>query len=153
MNWYHKRTLGEVLEEAANKFGNRNALIFNDASWTYEEFNRETDKVAKSLLAIGVANGEHVAVWMTNRPEWLFLMFAIARVGGCIVPLNTRYRTDDLAYTVAQSESASLIALAESGPINYQEMLAKSIDDISFTSKNELSISNYPKLKRIIMKY
>ena len=62
MNWYHKRTLGDVLEEAANKFGNRNALIFNDASWTYEEFNRETDKVAKSLLAIGVANGEHVAV-------------------------------------------------------------------------------------------
>ena len=51
---------------------------------------------------------------------------------GCIVPLNTRYRTDDLAYTVAQSESASLIALAESGPINYQEMLAKSIDDISY---------------------
>ena len=78
-------------------------------------------------------------------------MFAIARVGGCIVPLNTRYRTDDLAYTVAQSESASLIALAESGPISYQEMLAKSIDDISFTSKNELSISNYPKLKRIII--
>ena len=151
MNWYHKRTLGEVLEEAANKFGNRNALIFNDERWTYEDFNRETDKVAKSLLAIGVTNGEHVAVWMTNRPEWLFLMFAIARVGGCIVPLNTRYRTDDLAYTVAQSESASLIALAESGPINYQEMLANSIENISFTSKNELSISNYPKLKRIII--
>ena len=40
MNWYHKRTLGKVLEEAANKFGNRNALIFNDERWTYEDFNR-----------------------------------------------------------------------------------------------------------------
>ena len=74
MNWYHKRTLGDVLDEAANKFGNRNALIFNDASWTYKEFNKETDRVAKSLIATGVTNGEHVAVWMTNRPEWLFLM-------------------------------------------------------------------------------
>ena len=146
MNWYRKRTLGDVLQEATDKFGDRNALIFNDTRWTYEEFNRETDRVAKSLMATGVANGEHVAVWMTNRPEWLFLMFAIARVGGCIIPLNTRYRTDDLAYTVTQSESASLIALAESGPINYQEMLASTIDDISFPSKNELSISNYPKL-------
>ena len=151
MNWYRKRTLGNILQEAADKFGDRDALIFNGNRWTYKDFNYEVDRIAKSLLAIGVKNGEHVAIWMTNRPEWLFLMFGIARIGACIVPLNTRYRTDDLAYTVAQSESSTLIALAQSGPINYQEMLADTIQDVSITAKNQLSIPTYPKLKRLVI--
>ena len=111
MGWYRKRTLGGILQEAAKRWGEREAFSFNGERWTYTQFNDETNRVAKALIALGVQPGEHVALWMTNRPEWLFLMFAIARVGGCIVPLNTRYRTDDVAYMVTQSRSGTLISL------------------------------------------
>ena len=67
-------------------------------------------------MALGVEPGEHVALWMNNRPEWLFLTFAIARVGAVLVPLNTRYRTDDVAYTVRQSDSGTWISIDRSGP-------------------------------------
>ena len=67
---------------------------------------------------------------MTNRPEWLFLMFAIARVGACIVPLNTRYRTDDVAYAVTQSRSRTLVAIDRSGPVDYQGMLMETMPHV-----------------------
>ena len=108
MDWYRKRTLGGILDEAAARWRKREALVFGERRWTYEELNDEVDRVAKALIALGVQSGENVALWMTNRPEWLFLMFAVARVGGCLVPLNTRYRTDDVAYAVKQSKSATL---------------------------------------------
>jgi fatty-acyl-CoA synthase len=115
--------MGDIPKRAARLWKNDPALVFKGDRWTHGEFADDVENVAKGLMTIGVGRGDHVAVWMTNRPEWLHLMYAIPRVGACIVPLNTRYRTDDVAYTVVQSESKFLIALDRSGPINYGEML------------------------------
>ena len=150
MGWYRKRTLGGILQEAATRWGEREAFSFNGERWTYTQFNDETNRVAKALIALGVQPGEHVALWMTNRPEWLFLMFAIARVGGCIVPLNTRYRTDDVAYTVTQSRSGTLISLDRSGPVDYQGMLMESMPSIE-QAADGLKVENYPDLKRLVV--
>ncbi len=150
MGWYRKRTLGGILQEAATRWGEREAFSFNGERWTYTQFNDETNRVAKALIALGVQPGEHVALWMTNRPEWLFLMFAIARVGGCIVPLNTRYRTDDVAYTVTQSRSGTLISLDRSGPVDYQGMLMESMPSIK-QAADGLKVENYPDLKRLVV--
>ncbi|HJL99182.1 MAG: class I adenylate-forming enzyme family protein [Acidimicrobiales bacterium] len=117
--------MGDVPKRAARLWKDDLALVFKGKRWTHGEFAADVEKVAKGLIAIGVGHGDHVAVWMTNRPEWLHLMYAIPRVGGCIVPLNTRYRTDDVAYTVVQSQSKFLIALDQSGPIDYGQMLVE----------------------------
>ena len=151
MDWYRKRTLGGILDEAAARWGQREALVFGERRWTYAELNDEVDRVAKALIALGVQAGENVALWMTNRPEWLFLMFGVARVGGCLVPLNTRYRTDDVAYAVKQSKSTTLIALARSGPIDYQNMLTETMPSIERHTSGALIIGGYPDLKRLVV--
>ncbi len=151
MDWYRKRTLGALLESAAERHGERPALVFEDTRWTYSEFNAEVDRVARALIAFGVEPDERVALWMTNRPEWLFLMFAIARVGACIVPLNTRYRSQDVAYTVTQSESATLITLDRSGPIDYQGMLLESMADVAERDDGTLDIKGFPAIRRLLV--
>ena len=122
--------MGDVPGRAARLWRDNVALVFEGDRWTHGDFAEDVEKVAKALIAVGVEHGDHVAVWMTNRPEWLHLMYAIPRVGACIVPLNTRYRTDDLAYTVVQSESKFLIALDRSGPINYGHMLTEAREEL-----------------------
>jgi fatty-acyl-CoA synthase len=54
MEWYRKRTLGGVLDEAARRWGQREALVFESRRWTYVELNAETDRVARALMALGV---------------------------------------------------------------------------------------------------
>lgn len=150
MDWYRKRTLGGILDEAAQRWGEREAFSFNGQRWTYAAFLEQTNRLAKGLIALGVQPGEHVAVWMTNRAEWLFVMFGIAKAGGCIVPLNTRYRTDDVAYTLTQSRSRTLISLDRSGPVDYQSMLMESMPSITKTPTG-LAIENYPDLERLVI--
>ena len=99
-------------------------------SETYRELAENVDRVAKGLLALGVASGDHVGVWMTNRPEWLHLMYAVGKVGGCLVPLNTRYRSDDMSFTVINAECTHLIAIDQSGPIDYRSLLAEARSEI-----------------------
>ena len=150
MEWYQKRTLGALLDDAANRFGDREALVFEGKRWTFAAWKVETDRVAKGLIALGVKPGDRVAVWMTNRPEWLFVMFAIAKVGGCIVPLNTRYRTDDVSYTVRQSRSSMLLSLDRSGPVDYRGMLADAMPDLAEGTEDALKLAAFPELRRIV---
>ncbi|WP_420625270.1 class I adenylate-forming enzyme family protein [Candidatus Poriferisodalis sp.] len=128
---YEWLLLGDAVDRAARMWGDRPAVVFGERRWNYAEFAAEVDRVAKGLMALGAQRGDHVAVWMTNLPEWLWLQYAIPKVGCCIVPLNTRYRTDDVAYTVAQSESRFMVSLDRSGPIDYRQMLCEAHPDIT----------------------
>ena len=124
--------------DAAAVWGSRPAVVFGDRRWTHAEFAEEVDRVAKGLMAIGVEAGDKVALWMTNRPEWLFAMYAIPAVGAITVPLNTRYRADDVAYTVDQSDTSTLLFNDRSGPVDYSAMVREVRD-------------RWPKVERLVV--
>jgi fatty-acyl-CoA synthase len=109
----------------------------------------EVNCVAKGLMALGVVPGERVALWMTNRPEWIFALFAIAKCGACAVPLNTRYRTDDIGYTLAQSRSNLLLTLDRSGPVDYGAIVASAIPEL--TDECGLGFAQFPDLRQVVM--
>ncbi len=150
-DWFEKLKLGDLPALAARRYGEREALCFGEQRWSYAEFDAEVDRVARGLIAIGVEHGENVALWMVNRPEWLFLMYATAKVGAVLVPLNTRYRTADVAYTVKQSESATWISMARSGPVDYLAMMRENLPDIGAQDGRALNCKNFPKLRRAVL--
>jgi len=143
--------LGDLADRAAARWGAGEALSFEGQRWSFTEFAAEVDRCAKGLIALGVAPGERVALWMTNRPEWLFAMVAVAKVGAALVPLNTRYRTDDVSYTLAQSRSATLIVNARSGPVDYAGMLAEAMPDLDQGAPGALTLAGFPALKRLVL--
>ena len=118
-DWYPKRRFGDLPDEMARKFPNREALVFEDERYTFTELKAEIDRAAKALLSLGVERGDHVSLWLNNRSQWVFLMYALAKVGAVQVPVNTRFRTNDLEYVLRQSDSAMLITHDTSGPIDY----------------------------------
>jgi fatty-acyl-CoA synthase len=105
-------------------------VVFGDHRQSHAEFAASVDRVAKGLMGIGVQSGDRVAVWMTNRPAWLHLMYAVPKVGACLVPLNTRYRSDDMAFTVVNSQSSVLITIDRSGPIDFVDLLGQALPTI-----------------------
>ena len=148
--WFEKKTLGMLPAEAAARWGEREALSFEDQRWTYAEFAEEVDRAAKGLIALGVEPGEKIALWMNNKPEWLFLMYAIPKAGGVLVPLNTRYRTDDITYVVAQSNAGTLISDDRSGPVDYREMVGQVLPDMTDDDPANHQLDDFPDLRRVV---
>src|SRR5918996_1355476 len=122
-DWYEKQTVGLLPARAARQWGPREALAFKGMRWTFAELNARVDAVAKGLLELGVMPGDKVALWMVNRPEWIEAMFAIMKVGAVLVPVNTRFRTEDMAYVLGQSDAAAVVLAERSGPIDYLAMI------------------------------
>lgn len=149
MEWYTKRRFGDLADDAAKKFGDREALIFKDKRYSFNEQSQEINRTAKALIASGVQHGDHVALWLNNCADWVFFNFALAKIGAVMVPINTRFRTNDLDYVLRQSDSRFLITHDTSGPIGYLDMVREvislpntgdSVDDPSF-----------PELQRVLI--
>ena len=121
--WYAKHPLGTWPERAARRWGAREALCFRGRRWTFAELAAEVDRVARGLVALGIEPGERVGLWMLNRPEWIAVAFAVMKIGAVLLPINTRLRTDDVAYILGQSEATTVVLAERSGPIDYLGMV------------------------------
>jgi len=122
-DWFPKQTLGSLPERAARRWGTREAVYFKGRRWSFGELSAAVDRLARGLMREGIEPGEKVALWMVNRPEFLETTFAVLKIGAVLVPINTRFRTEDLAYILGQSDATTLVIAERSGPVDYLSMV------------------------------
>ena len=150
-DWFDKQTIGDLLNQAADRFAPREALMYEGRRWTFAEFRDEVDRVARALINFGVQPGDKVSLWMPNRAEWLFLFGAIAKIGAVIVPINTRFRTGDMEYLVQHSDSTALILMDRSGPVHYLDMLREVAPEVDTGDADHLRPANFPALRNVVV--
>ncbi|HLM92083.1 MAG TPA: AMP-binding protein [Thermoplasmata archaeon] len=104
---YHD--LVSLVRAKARKNGGRVALRFEGRDLSYEELDRESDRVANGLAAAGVGPGDRVAALLFNSPEFLLLWFGLAKRHAVLVPLNTGLKGEILRYELADSAPKGLV--------------------------------------------
>ena len=151
-HWAANLTFGDLPGEAARRFGDREALLFRDRRYSFRQISQEVDRLARGFIHIGVAPGERVCLWLTNCPEWIFAMFALARIGAVHVPVNTRFRVADLEYVLAQSEAATLITHDVSGPVDYLAMARELLPAPRDPDDRLVRSAAAPAMRRLVIK-
>src|SRR6266511_3897551 len=103
------RTIGGALDEAVERYGNEIGYVFDNEELTYNRLKQTADLLARGFLRLGVKKGEKVAIWMAGYAEWAFVYFALARIGAILVPVNTRYRPEEIKYVLNKSKASLLV--------------------------------------------
>ena len=106
----------ELLENTVRQFPDRLGFICGDRRLTYGRFDKMVDRVAAGLEGAGIGRGDHVAVLLGTQIEFPITFFALMKLGAVIVPLNTRFKGEELAYEINDSESRLLIVDEEYWP-------------------------------------
>ncbi len=143
--------IGDLPALAAQRWGERHAFTFEDKSWSYQDVETEVERLAHALRALGVKKGDRVALWLTNSAMLECLLFAVIRIGAVAVPLNTRYRTQDLAFTLKNSGSVLLISAGKSGPVNFDAILLEALDEVAVDAQGQMHSEAVPSLKRVVI--
>jgi fatty-acyl-CoA synthase len=149
-NPYRNATLPSLLDDVAARFGDREALVSRGRRWCYADLHREVERLARGLLALGIGHGEMVGLWLPNRPEWLVVQHACARIGAVVVALNTRYRTHELDYILPQSDTTTLVLQDHALQIDFLEILEEVLPGLHAAEPNELAFERFPRLRRVI---
>lgn len=101
--------VADQVRESARRFPDKAALLFRDQSIKYSELDREIDRAAGGLVALGIRPGDRVAVLVHNIPQFVYAYFGILRAGGVMVPLNTMFTSAEVGYILADSEARAVI--------------------------------------------
>ena len=104
------RTPGEALARQAETRGDSEALAFPEtgARSSYGEWHDAAAALARALIDRGFRPGERIGLLAESRIEWPVVQMAVALAGCVLVPLNTHYRRDDLAYALRHSQPRGL---------------------------------------------
>ena len=120
-------TFSQVLDRMCEEFPDQYAFKYTtlDYTRTYTEFRDDVDEFARSLIALGVHAGSHVAVWASNVPQWYIAFWATVKLGAVLVTVNTAYKIAEIEYLLKQSDTHTLIMTEGAKDTKYGEMIAE----------------------------
>ncbi|WP_030613863.1 AMP-binding protein [Streptomyces sclerotialus] len=90
--------LGTYLTRSARYWPDATALVCGDRSWTYEELDASTDRLASALIARGLRPGDAVASLAWNRGELVEVEFALYKAGLIRAPINARLGRSEIEH-------------------------------------------------------
>jgi fatty-acyl-CoA synthase len=129
-----EETIGENFERVVAQFPLHDALIEAAAvpgadarRWSYTKLNDDVDRLARALLALGVAKGERIGIWSPNCAEWTILQYATAKIGAVLVNVNPSYRSHELEFVVKQNGMRMLVTAPSDRNSDYVGMARQAL--------------------------
>ncbi|WP_082972964.1 FadD3 family acyl-CoA ligase [Mycobacterium sp. E2497] len=99
-NW---QTIPEMVLSAADRFGDAEAVVDGPLRLTFSEVVERIRCAAGAFAELGVDRGDRVAVWAPNSAEWIIAAFGLLTAGGVLVPVNTRFKTEEAGDIITRS--------------------------------------------------
>ena len=143
------KTIGIALDEAAARYGDRIGWVFYNGEVSYNHVKESADLIARGFLSLGIGKGDKVAIWMAGYAEWAYVYFALARIGAVMVPVNTRYRPEEIRYVLNKSK-ASLLILKEDAHKDYVRLL-KEVSPAAGDTPGALPCEALPCLRAVVV--
>ena len=107
--WITELTPLSFLARSAGVYPDKTAIVHGSARWTYAEFARDAQRLARGLRASGVEPGDRVACLLPNVPAMLHAHFGVPLAGAVLVAVNTRLSAEEVRYILDHSGATVLV--------------------------------------------
>jgi fatty-acyl-CoA synthase len=118
---------------------------------SYAEVGQRAERLSAGLFGIGVRRGDRVAIWMTNRPEWIITYFAVMRLGAVLVPLNTWLTPPEIGYQLRQSEARHLVVQDRFRKIDFVGALTRIAPEFATAPRGAFWSPKLPELRNVVV--
>jgi long-chain acyl-CoA synthetase len=102
--------LKSMLENVAARYNEKTAVISGDKKISYAYLDKASDRLADSLVKLGAAKGERIAILASNSPENIIALLAIFKTGASTVPLDPQYRLTELTAILNDCQPMMLVS-------------------------------------------
>jgi acyl-CoA synthetase (AMP-forming)/AMP-acid ligase II len=123
----------EALDDAAARRGDDIAFHFEGPGWhqalRFADWLRLSRLVAGGLAELGVGHGDRVAVLAPGSAVWPIVQTAVSHLGAIVVPLNTRYRQDELGFVIGLAEPAVIVHIGQYHHTDYRALVEAAVGE------------------------
>ncbi len=145
-------TIGTCFDNAVARWPAREAFVVRDQGvrMTFVEMQREVDRLAAGLLALGLQPGDRVGIWSPNNAAWVLTQYGTAKAGLIMVNINPAYRIAELEYALNKVECRALICADRFKTTDYIGMLRELAPEIDDSTSGALQARRLPHLRTLI---
>jgi fatty-acyl-CoA synthase len=144
---WQSRTLREVLEATTAARGDCDALITDRMRMNYADIHAKSWEFARAMHAMGIRRGDLVGILMGNNAAWVSLFFGAAIIGAVTVPVNTRFKSAELAFCLKQADVKCLFLADRFLGIDFMSFLREAEPAV----EGVLPGPNLPILKQVVV--
>ena len=123
-------SVSSVLAERAAASPRSPFLHAGEVTWTYGEVEDQAASLAASLANLGIGDGDRVALLLPPWPEFAVAVFAAAKLGARVVPLDPRLTPPDLRYMLRHSGAACAVSAEDAYGIDYLQLFEDLLTDL-----------------------
>jgi acyl-CoA synthetase (AMP-forming)/AMP-acid ligase II len=108
---YQRRweTLPELVAGAADRFGDAEAVVDGPLRLSFTELAERIRCAAGAFAELGIDKGDRAAVWAPNSAEWIIAAFGLLTAGGVLVPVNTRFKSEEAGDIITRSGAKAVL--------------------------------------------
>lgn len=99
----------QIFESIAASNGEKSAVEYKDKQYSYDELNRQANKLAHHLISQGTKSGDIVALYLNRNIEMLVALLAVQKTGACYLPLDPDYPADRIQYILDHAKATAVI--------------------------------------------
>jgi acyl-CoA synthetase (AMP-forming)/AMP-acid ligase II len=137
------------LKQAVGRFGERPLILLNEERSTYAEANCRSRRLARGLLASGVAKGTRIGLLMPNGPDWVVAWQAATRIGAVLVPINTFYKSRELGWILHHADVHTLLTVPRFLGNDYLERLESCAPGLDTQKAGAIALPSLPQLRNV----
>lgn len=115
-------TISEIMYQNARKYPNKEAVVFENLRLTYKVIDEESNKVANSIIGLGIKKGDKVSMMVSNSDKFIIMYFGIIKAGGVVIPINTKLTSREVMFILKNSDSKILF---------YNEIFSALLEEIN----------------------
>lgn len=141
-------TLARVLAEKAAAAPQAYAVFHDQTVWSYGELLQRSEAAAKALLAQGIKTGDRIGVLLGNDPNWLAMCLGSSMIGAVFVPLNTWYKSAELAWTIRHCGLSLVVSASRFIKTDYRALFETILP--AFATERRLPDPAAPTLKTLV---
>lgn len=152
MNGINKMTLRKLFDDICSRDMSKDALTFDDTTYTYKEISDKVKGLAAGFIEKGINKGTHTVIILDNCIEYILSYFALFYIGAVPIPINTRWNPSEAATVIKDSEAEYFIARERSGKLKFSDIKEKlsadgySIKQVIYCDANDEGISEFDSL-------
>ena len=149
-NWINVTSLGDLMDMQAEKYGDKDAVVFPEDRYSYQDIADYAQNISKALLALGVEPGDRVGYFLQECIDTIGIIIGAAKIGAITAPINSRFKTTELEQVIVHAGMKVIFTSSPEIGTDFNGLINETFPQIAESASKHLDFLEAPELEALI---
>ena len=148
--WINVTSLGDLMDMQAEKYGDKDAIVFPEDRYSYQDIAMYAQNISKALLALGVEPGDRVGYFLQECIDTIGIIIGAAKIGAITAPINSRFKSTELEQVIVHAGMKVIFTSSPAVATDFNGLINETFPQIAESPSQRLDFPEAPELEALI---